>query len=68
MATGTVKWFNSDKGIGFTQLDNGGEDAIVHSSAIFIDGKKELTEGQRVTFDVMRGAKGVSEICCSGIS
>ncbi len=58
MATGTVKWFNSDKGYGFITPDSGGEDVFAHFSAIVADGFRTLTEGQRVSFDVVEGAKG----------
>ena len=59
MATGTVKWFNEAKGFGFLAQDNGGEDVFVHFSAIKSEGFKTLTEGQKVTFDVEDGAKGL---------
>ena len=49
--TGTVKWFNAEKGYGFISDDNGGDDVFVHFSAIMIDGYKTLNEGQKVTFD-----------------
>ena len=57
MATGTVKWFNSEKGYGFIAQD-GGADVFVHFSAIAGDGYKELKENQRVEFDVKSGDKG----------
>ena len=57
MAKGVVKWFNDSKGYGFIEQDNG-EDIFVHFSAIKGDGFKSLTEGQRVTFDVVPGNKG----------
>ncbi|MEN9731417.1 MAG: hypothetical protein RL488_727 [Actinomycetota bacterium] len=57
MATGTVKWFNSEKGFGFITQD-GGADVFVHFSAIAGDGYKELKENQRVEFDVKSGDKG----------
>jgi CspA family cold shock protein len=58
MATGTVKWFNSDKGFGFIAQDGGGADVFVHHSAIATDGYRELTEGQKVEFDITQGQKG----------
>ena len=51
MNTGTVKWFNAEKGYGSLTNDNGTEDVFVHFSAINADGYKSLNEGQRVTFD-----------------
>lgn len=54
---GTVKWFNSEKGFGFIQVE-GGEDVFVHFSAILGDGYKTLDEGQRVSFDIVQGPKG----------
>jgi cold shock protein len=58
MASGTVKWFNAEKGYGFiTQA--GGEDVFVHFKAINGDGFKSLDEGQKVEFDVVKGPKGL---------
>ena len=56
--TGTVKWFNAEKGFGFISQSNGGPDVFVHFRAIAGDGYKSLTEGQRVTFTVENGQKG----------
>lgn len=58
MASGTVKWFNPEKGYGFITPDEGGKDLFVHYSAIQVDGFKTLTEGQRVEFEVTQGQKG----------
>jgi len=60
--TGTVKWFNAEKGYGFITPDDGSEDVFVHFSAIVAEGYKKLLEGQKVTFETEpdpRGAKGV---------
>jgi CspA family cold shock protein len=56
--TGTVKWFNADKGYGFITRDDGDKDCFVHFSAIQGDGYKKLDEGQRVEFEVGEGQKG----------
>jgi CspA family cold shock protein len=58
MATGTVKWFNAEKGFGFIAPDGGGADVFAHYSAIQTQGYKELNEGQAVEFDVTQGQKG----------
>ena len=52
MTTGTVKWFNSTKGFGFIQPDNGGPDAFVHISAVERAGLRSLNEGQKVTYEL----------------
>ena len=56
-ATGTVKWFNADKGYGFIEQENG-PDVFVHFRSIVGDGFKSLNEGQRVEFEVTEGQKG----------
>ena len=57
MTSGTVKWFNSEKGFGFIGRDSG-DDVFVHFSAIQGDGYRSLEEGQHVAFDVAPGRKG----------
>ena len=57
METGTVKWFNAEKGFGFIERENG-NDVFVHFSAITGDGFKSLDEGQRVQFNVVQGNRG----------
>jgi CspA family cold shock protein len=59
MATGTVKWFNDAKGFGFITQDGGGEDVFCHHTAIQAEGFRTLSEGQKVTFDVNKGPKGL---------
>ncbi len=57
MHQGTVKWFNSEKGYGFIEVE-GGNDVFVHFSAIQGDGFKTLDEGQRVEFEIVDGSRG----------
>jgi len=58
VSQGTVKWFNAEKGFGFIEVENG-EDVFVHFSAIQGSGYRSLEEGQRVTFDIVEGPKGL---------
>jgi cold shock protein len=58
MPQGTVKWFNAEKGFGFIQPDEGGDDLFVRFSAINMSGYKSLDEGQQVSFEVTQGQKG----------
>ena len=59
MASGTVKWFNNQKGFGFVCPEEGGDDIFVHFSAIEMDGYKSLKAGQPVIFEVQKGPKGL---------
>jgi len=58
MASGTVKWFNSEKGFGFIAQDGGGPDVFAHYSNINASGHRELLEGRQVTFDIAQVQKG----------
>ena len=58
MATGTVKWFNAEKGFGFIAPDDGSADVFAHFSAITGSGYRSLDEGQNVEFEVVQGQKG----------
>jgi CspA family cold shock protein len=58
MATGIVKWFNSEKGFGFITPDGGGADVFAHYSAIDAPGFRTLQENQRVEFEIAQGPKG----------
>jgi CspA family cold shock protein len=60
MATGTVKWFNAEKGYGFIQPDDGSKDAFVHISAVEKAGLRSLREGQKVQYDLVPGRNGKS--------
>lgn len=62
MRTGTVKWFSESKGYGFITPQDGGKDVFVHHSAISGTGFKSLGEGQRVTFEVQQGPKGLQAV------
>lgn len=68
MNTGTVKWFNSEKGFGFIANDNGGDDVFVHFSAIISDSQhKSLQEGQSVTFDTETDPKNASRLRAANV-
>ena len=60
MATGTVKWFNAEKGYGFIEPSDGGKDAFVHISAVERAGLSTLREGQKVSYDLVEGRNGRS--------
>jgi CspA family cold shock protein len=62
MATGTVKWFNNDKGFGFITPDEGGKDLFVHHSSINGSGFRTLADGARVSYDSEDGPKGPKAI------
>ena len=58
MPTGTVKWFNAEKGFGFIAQDHGGTDLFAHYSQIVDSGYRSLEEGQRVQFEIGQGTRG----------
>ncbi|WP_259779934.1 cold-shock protein [Aestuariispira ectoiniformans] len=58
MATGTVKWFDTTKGFGFIQPDEGGKDAFVHISAVERSGLSGLNEGQKISYELVEGRGG----------
>jgi len=58
MATGTVKWFNAQKGYGFIQPEDGSKDVFVHISAVERAGIGNLREGQQLSYDIERGQQG----------
>lgn len=62
MNTGTVKWFNAQKGYGFITNESTGEDVFVHFSGIAGEGYKSLEEGQNVTFDITEGNRGLQAV------
>ncbi|MDR6430989.1 cold-shock protein [Brucella pseudogrignonensis] len=65
MNTGTVKWFNSTKGFGFIQPDNGGPDTFVHISAVERSGLFSLNEGQKLTYDLEQDRKSGKTSACN---
>lgn len=66
--TGSVKWFNADKGYGFITPDHGGKDLFVHFSAIQGDGHKSLFDGQRVSFIAEKSPRGENAVNVSVIA
>jgi cold shock protein len=67
MNKGTVKWFNEQKGFGFITNESNGEDVFVHFSGIATDGFKSLAEGQRVSFELTRGDRGMQATNVSAV-
>ena len=67
MATGTVKWFNDDKGFGFITPDDNGKDLFVHHTGINSQGFRSLTEGSRVSYEAEAGDKGPKAVNVSPI-
>ncbi|GAB3449110.1 cold-shock protein [Insolitispirillum peregrinum] len=63
MTTGTVKWFNTTKGYGFIQPDDGSADVFVHITAVQKAGLAGLNEGQKVSYDLERGRNGKTSAC-----
>ena len=67
MPTGTVKWFNDDKGFGFITPEDGGKDLFVHHSGIEGDGYRSLEEGAKVTYEAEAGDKGPKAVNVSPV-
>lgn len=65
MSTGTVKFFNSTKGFGFIQPDDGGSDAFVHISAVERSGLGDIVEGQKLSYDLERDRKSGKMVACN---
>lgn len=65
MVTGTVKWFNSTKGFGFIQPDDGGADAFVHISAVERAGMREIVEGQKISYELEQDRKSGKMSACN---